>query len=898
MSGDTTPIPHQPSRPPNPTPNQSEIESSPIYQALSLRLMRTENALSTLSTQVSQLTSFIQTLPNIQNGSQSHSQMINTSPTRSKNTINHSSSSVFTPFDDELPLPSNLGIGGLGSKSQNGSIIPKSPFIPTSTTQPQSQTPSSNSNSNSNAHNHEIAALTQQISALSTSVAQLQRLQQSQNSNNIIRQNSSNQTSTLSNLGIGNIGGERIKTQNQNQNQNQNQHQQNHLALGIPRPLHQGVESLINSNGPMTTPNQSFGSPSSGINSTPIPGGGGGGGGVGGGGIRPNMNRSFSSGVIGQPSSQHPNPNPNQGHNQGHTPSGLRDWQSQSQSPGPGSISIPMQTPDIIRTTNNGPLTPGGNSIAPGAGIVITKWDHLNLKVDLLRSISKYGIGPPNKIQTRVLPFMIKGNDIIAQAPPTTERIISYVIPALHLVQGLPPPTSTYNGPAVIIITTTVDQAMQCHKLVRGVGGPLGIRSGVAAGAAGSSGMQNEIAAMQRDAIHILIGTPAKIAEVMSSRGGLAGGECRLLILDEVDQLIARNLYDNVLNVAKLLPAPRRGNGGGASMTGPLTPGGAGPIGTPFSPGLTSPYDAGRDSPFNPASKTPFPSQGSRFGTSASNVTSNTNGAQGAGSTVIERQTCLFSNTIPTDVINFSQSLSVRDPVRVLVRREGGTNSQESVSSVTPGINLKHTYVYLTITGSAQAGNPQQVAEIGPGTIGSGRNQGGQNEEQTRAKEYKLDTLIKMLEDYPLWQAVIHVGTFSTLEAVVFRLQNRKWETLYLTPDMPPSQKKAILQQWRISLSGNGPRFLVVFDVNIKPPEVPWSPLVINFDLPRSVEGYAHRAAAAVPPSTRQGAQVNGVVVSFVQAAGGDVEMLRSTECAYRFKSAEIPTVFHDLFNH
>jgi len=34
-------------------------------------------------------------------------------------------------------------------------------------------------------------------------------------------------------------------------------------------------------------------------------------------------------------------------------------------------------------------------------------------------------IGPPNKIQNRVLPFMLKGSDIIAQAPPTQERIIS-----------------------------------------------------------------------------------------------------------------------------------------------------------------------------------------------------------------------------------------------------------------------------------------------------------------------------------------------------------------------------------------------------------------------------------------------------------------------------------------
>ena len=104
------------------------------------------------------------------------------------------------------------------------------------------------------------------------------------------------------------------------------------------------------------------------------------------------------------------------------------------------------------------------------------------------------------------------------------------------------------------------------------------------------------------------------------------------------------------------------------------------------------------------------------------------------------------------------------------------------------------------------------------------------------------------------------------------------------TPEMPPSQKKSVLQQWRTSVAGSGPRFLVVFDVNVKPPDVSWAPLVINFDLPRSIEGYALRAAAAVPPPTRQGPQVNGVIVSFVQAAGGDVEMLRSTECAYRFK--------------
>lgn len=67
--------------------------------------------------------------------------------------------------------------------------------------------------------------------------------------------------------------------------------------------------------------------------------------------------------------------------------------------------------------------------------------------------------------------------------------------------------------------------------MVRGVGGPIGIRSAVAAGAAGSGNVQNEIAQMQRDQIHLLVGTPAKICEVMTARGGLGGGEVRLLIV-------------------------------------------------------------------------------------------------------------------------------------------------------------------------------------------------------------------------------------------------------------------------------------------------------------------------------------------------------------------------------
>lgn len=71
-----------------------------------------------------------------------------------------------------------------------------------------------------------------------------------------------------------------------------------------------------------------------------------------------------------------------------------------------------------------------------GASELESRSVEINLQVRVSSDIRQYRlalsltneddrIGPPNKIQTRVLPFMIKGSDIIAQAPPTTERIIS-----------------------------------------------------------------------------------------------------------------------------------------------------------------------------------------------------------------------------------------------------------------------------------------------------------------------------------------------------------------------------------------------------------------------------------------------------------------------------------------
>lgn len=243
--------------------------------------------------------------------------------------------SVIAPGASSAPLQPPVARGGGLSAPPVFSPFegpdPKSPFLPTA---PSSAHPSNGPPSNSDST---VAALTTQIAALSASVAQLQRLQQNQS--HLSRQNSH---TTLPPHPSGPFG------------------RAPHDHAG-QTPAHVGL-------------GQNHGPGSVGL----TPGGFG--------SNRPRIDRSISSGVLpggmdGSDKWGAPTPGTKFTGHQNSLNNGARDW-----SPGPGGLAQGPMTPSVVAPGAN------GNGVgAPGAGIVVTKWEHLNLKVELLRSIAKYG---------------------------------------------------------------------------------------------------------------------------------------------------------------------------------------------------------------------------------------------------------------------------------------------------------------------------------------------------------------------------------------------------------------------------------------------------------------------------------------------------------------------------
>ena len=119
-----------------------------------------------------------------------------------------------------------------------------------------------------------------------------------------------------------------------------------------------------------------------------------------------------------------------------------------------------------------------------------------------------------------------------------------------HSLSEAPSPTS--KGVQALILTATIDQAGQAHRMCLGLGQTLGISSSLVVG---HGDVSSDLAAISATPPHVLVGTPQKILDLLSIRA-VPVEKLSLLVIDEMDQLIARNLSDYVNNVARLLPPP------------------------------------------------------------------------------------------------------------------------------------------------------------------------------------------------------------------------------------------------------------------------------------------------------------------------------------------------------
>jgi len=174
---------------------------------------------------------------------------------------------------------------------------------------------------------------------------------------------------------------------------------------------------------------------------------------------------------------------------------------------------------------------------------VVSSFDDMHLKDDLLRGIYAYGFERPSAIQSRGIMPILALHDTIAQAQSGTGKTATFSIAILQLIDA------KVNKTQALVLAPTRELAQQIQKVVRALGDFLNVNSHACVG---GTLVRDDIRIL-RDGVHVVVGTPGRVYD-MINRNVLNLNNVKLFVLDEADEMLSRGFKDQIYDVFQHLP--------------------------------------------------------------------------------------------------------------------------------------------------------------------------------------------------------------------------------------------------------------------------------------------------------------------------------------------------------
>ncbi len=171
----------------------------------------------------------------------------------------------------------------------------------------------------------------------------------------------------------------------------------------------------------------------------------------------------------------------------------------------------------------------------------------LGLTPELIAGLEAMGLEKPTELQTEVIPHLLAGRDVVAEAPSGSGRTTSYALPIL---QTLDAETS---GAQVIVLVGGSDNAIRAGSLFQLLNPHKHLR--VVSLYAGRS-LAREAEQLDETAA-IVVGTPPRIREHVN-RGALSLDNVQFVVIEDIDYLLSRRQQSVIEELFDHMPAGRQ----------------------------------------------------------------------------------------------------------------------------------------------------------------------------------------------------------------------------------------------------------------------------------------------------------------------------------------------------
>ena len=176
-------------------------------------------------------------------------------------------------------------------------------------------------------------------------------------------------------------------------------------------------------------------------------------------------------------------------------------------------------------------------------------FDDLQLSQITQRAIKRLGYEKPSPIQASVIPWALKGYDVIGQARTGTGKTASFAIPILEQLD----PLRTSRYPQALVLVPTRELAAQVHgefvKLAYGC--PTEILE-----VAGGKHMTKQLRAFE-GAVQVVVGTPGRVIDHIN-RGTLKLNNIWCIVLDEADRMLDIGFRPDIERILRRCPENRQ----------------------------------------------------------------------------------------------------------------------------------------------------------------------------------------------------------------------------------------------------------------------------------------------------------------------------------------------------
>jgi superfamily II DNA/RNA helicase len=178
---------------------------------------------------------------------------------------------------------------------------------------------------------------------------------------------------------------------------------------------------------------------------------------------------------------------------------------------------------------------------------------NLGLNAPILKAIQESGYTEATPIQTRAIPELITGSDLMASSQTGSGKTAAFMLPILQRL-STPSAIKDSRGPRILILTPTRELALQITQAANKYSKHMQRLHVVSILGGMPYRLQNTLLSKPVD---ILVATPGRLIDHLQG-GRIDFSRVEVLVLDEADRMLDMGFIDDVNRIAKATPAKRQ----------------------------------------------------------------------------------------------------------------------------------------------------------------------------------------------------------------------------------------------------------------------------------------------------------------------------------------------------